>query len=84
MLWSSRCLSQKTLIDKEPNCFTHMGCAFGGFKTRTDVPRLVDQHLAGKLPIDHFISHTLKGVERTNEAIHILESGECLRCVVIY
>ena len=61
-----------------------VGTAFGGFKTRTDVPRLVDQHLAGKLPIDHFISHTLKGVERTNEAIHILESGECLRCVVIY
>ena len=30
------------------------------------------------------ISHTLQGVEKTNEAIHILESGECLRCVVIY
>ena len=26
----------------------------------------------------------LRGVEKTNEAIHILESGECLRCVVIY
>ena len=52
--------------------------------TGTDVPRLVDKHLAGQLPIDHFISHTLQGVEQTNEAIHILESGECLRCVVIY
>jgi len=61
-----------------------VGTAFGGWKTRTDVPKLVDQHLAGKLPIDHYISHTLQGVEQTNEAIHILESGECLRCVVIY
>ena len=61
-----------------------VGTAFGGWKTRTDVPKLVDQHLAGKLPIDHYISHTLQGVDKTNEAIHILESGECLRCVVIY
>merc|ERR1712176_1331062 len=49
-----------------------VGTAFGGFKTRTDVPRLVDKHLAGQLPIDHFISHMLRGVESTNEAIHIL------------
>ena len=55
-----------------------------GTPTGTDVPRLVDKHLAGQLPIEHFISHTLQGVEKTNEAIHILESGECLRCVVIY
>ena len=55
-----------------------------GTPTGTDVPRLVDKHLAGQLPIDHFISHTLQGVESTNETIHILESGECLRCVVIY
>ena len=58
--------------------------AADGTPTGTDVPRLVDKHLAGQLPIDHFISHTLQGVEKTNEAIHILESGECLRCVVIY
>ena len=61
-----------------------VGTAFGGFKTRTDVPKLVDQHLAGELPIDHFITHTLQGVDKTNEAIHILESGKCLRCVVRY
>jgi len=61
-----------------------VGTAFGGWKTRTDVPNLVDLHLAGELPIDQFITHTLQGVEKTNEAIHILESGECLRCVVIY
>ena len=46
--------------------------------------RRVKHASAAKLPIEHFISHTLQGVEKTNEAIHILESGECLRCVVIY
>jgi len=61
-----------------------VGTAFGGWKTRTDVPRLVDQHLAGDLPIDHFITHTLEGVDQTNEAIRILGEGDCLRCVVIY
>jgi len=61
-----------------------VGTAFGGWKTREAVPKLVDQHLAGDLAIDHYITHTLSGVEKTNEAIHILEGGECLRCVVIY
>lgn len=61
-----------------------VGTAFGGWKTRTAVPMLVEKHLAGELPIDHYITHTLQGVEKTNEAIHILESGECLRAVVIY
>merc|ERR1719271_2388420 len=45
-----------------------VGTAFGGWKTRTDVPRLVDAHLAGDLPIDHFITHTLEGVDKTNDA----------------
>lgn len=61
-----------------------VGTAFGGWKTRTDVPKLVDKHLAGQLPIDSYITHTLHGVEKTNEAIHILEGGDCLRCVVVY
>ncbi|KAJ8614046.1 hypothetical protein CTAYLR_005836 [Chrysophaeum taylorii] len=60
------------------------GTAFGGWKTRTDVPKLVDEHLAGQLPIDAYITHVLRGVDKTNEAIHILEGGECLRCVVVY
>ncbi|KAJ1463460.1 hypothetical protein M885DRAFT_493644 [Pelagophyceae sp. CCMP2097] len=61
-----------------------VGTAFGGFKSRTEVPKLIEQHLAGQLPIDHFITHTLQGVEATNEAFHILEGGSCIRCVVIY
>jgi S-(hydroxymethyl)glutathione dehydrogenase / alcohol dehydrogenase len=40
---------------------TWKGTAFGGFKSRTDVPKLVDRYLAGDLPIDHFITHVFKG-----------------------
>jgi S-(hydroxymethyl)glutathione dehydrogenase/alcohol dehydrogenase len=61
-----------------------VGTAFGGWKTRTDVPKLVDQHLAGQLPLDAYVTHTLKGVGATNEAMAVLKGGQCLRCVVIY
>jgi S-(hydroxymethyl)glutathione dehydrogenase/alcohol dehydrogenase len=37
------------------------GTAFGGYKSRTDVPKLVEKHLAGDLPIDHFITHVFDG-----------------------
>lgn len=60
------------------------GTAFGGYKSRTGVPQLVDQHMAGKLPIDHFITHVFKGVDKTNAAIDALHSGDCLRAVVHY
>ena len=40
---------------------TWKGTAFGGYKSRTDVPKLVDQYLAGNLPIDHFITHVYDG-----------------------
>jgi len=60
------------------------GTAFGGFKSRTDVPKLVEKHLNGDLPIDHFITHVFKGVEKTSDAIDALHSGECLRAVVHY
>jgi S-(hydroxymethyl)glutathione dehydrogenase / alcohol dehydrogenase len=60
------------------------GTAFGGFKSRRDVPRLVQRSLDGELPIDHFITHKLNGIETTNEAIDALHSGCCLRAVVRY
>merc|ERR1711862_970441 len=60
------------------------GTAFGGFKSRTDVPKLVEKNLAGELPIDHFITHVINGVAKTNEAIDALHSGSCLRAVVHY
>lgn len=63
---------------------TWKGTAFGGYKSRTDVPKLVDQHLSGQLPIDHFITHVFQGVDKTNDAIDALHSGSCLRAVVHY
>jgi S-(hydroxymethyl)glutathione dehydrogenase / alcohol dehydrogenase len=58
------------------------GTAFGGFKSRKDIPILVERCMKGELPIDHFITHTFHGVGSTNNAIHALHSGECLRAVV--
>lgn len=60
------------------------GTAFGGFKSRRDIPLLVERSMKGDLPIDHFITHKFKGVDKTNDAIHALHSGECLRAVVEY
>lgn len=60
------------------------GTAFGGYKSRTQVPQLVEKHLKGELPVDHFITHVFKGVAETNNAIDALHSGNCLRAVVHY
>jgi len=61
-----------------------VGTAFGGWKSRSDVPELVERYLGGELEVDAYITHTFKGVEGTNEAFHALEGGECLRAVVVY
>lgn len=63
---------------------TWKGTAFGGFKSRRDVPKLVQRCIDGKLPVDHFITHTFEGVKCTNDAIDALHGGSCLRAVVKY
>jgi len=60
------------------------GTAFGGFKSRRDVPLLVDRFMKGDLPIDDYITHEFDGVENTNAAIEALHDGTCLRAVVKY
>ncbi len=60
------------------------GTAFGGFKSRTQVPQLVDNYLSGSLPIDHFITHRLQGVENINKAFDLMHESQCLRVVVEY
>lgn len=60
------------------------GTAFGGFKSRRDVPLLVERFMAGKLPIDDYITHGFDGVNGTNDAIDALHGGTCLRAVVKY
>merc|ERR1712127_1159248 len=60
------------------------GTAFGGFKSRRDVPRLVQRCLDGELEVDHFITHEFEGVEKVVDAIETLHGGNCLRAVVKY
>ena len=63
---------------------TWKGTAFGGWKSRVDVPMLVQQYLGGELPIDHYVTHEYDGVDKINDAIHALHEGNCLRAVVAY
>jgi len=63
---------------------TWKGTAFGGFKSRTDVPMLVNKNLNGELPIADYITHCFEGVDKTNDAIEALHGGSCLRAVVKY
>jgi len=63
---------------------TWKGTAFGGWKTRDDVPKLCEQCVKGELPVDHFITHRFEGVGGTAKAIEALHGGKCLRAVVTY
>ena len=62
---------------------TWMGTAFGGAKGRTDVPRIVDWYLDGKIEIDPMITHTLR-LEDINKGFEMMHSGESIRSVVVY
>jgi len=52
--------------------------------TNAQVPGLVTSYLSGSLPIEHYITHVFDGVEKINDAIHVLHEGQCLRAVVKY
>jgi S-(hydroxymethyl)glutathione dehydrogenase/alcohol dehydrogenase len=57
------------------------GTAFGGARGRTDVPRIVDWYMEGKIQIDPLITHTLP-LDRINEAFDLMHAGESIRTVV--
>jgi S-(hydroxymethyl)glutathione dehydrogenase/alcohol dehydrogenase len=59
------------------------GSAFGGARGRTDVPKIVDWYMEGKLNIDDLITHTLK-LEDINKGFDLMKSGESIRSVVVY
>jgi S-(hydroxymethyl)glutathione dehydrogenase/alcohol dehydrogenase len=59
------------------------GSAFGGARGRTDVPKIVDWYMEGKIRIDPLITHTLPH-ERINDAFDLMHSGESIRTVVTY
>ncbi|AZN71973.1 S-(hydroxymethyl)glutathione dehydrogenase/class III alcohol dehydrogenase [Georhizobium profundi] len=62
---------------------TWKGTAFGGARGRTDVPKIVDWYMEGKIQIDPMITHTLK-LEEINKGFEMMHSGESIRSVVVY
>ena len=59
------------------------GSAFGGARGRTDVPKIVDWYMDGKIQIDPMITHTLR-LEDINKGFDLMHAGESIRSVVVY
>jgi S-(hydroxymethyl)glutathione dehydrogenase/alcohol dehydrogenase len=59
------------------------GTAFGGARGRTDVPKIVDWYMDGKIQIDPMITHVLK-LEEINKGFELMHAGESIRSVVVY
>lgn len=59
------------------------GTAFGGAKGRTEVPKIVDWYMSGKINIDDLITHTMP-LGEINEAFDLMHSGESIRSVVTF
>ena len=59
------------------------GSAFGGALGRTDVPKIVDWYMDGKIKIDELITHIMP-VEDINKGFELMNSGESIRGVVLY
>jgi len=59
------------------------GSAFGGARGRTDVPRIVDWYMDGKINIDDLITHVLP-LERINEGFDLMHAGTSIRAVVTF
>uniref|UniRef100_A0A914RLE4 Alcohol dehydrogenase class-3 n=1 Tax=Parascaris equorum TaxID=6256 RepID=A0A914RLE4_PAREQ len=54
---------------------TWKGSAFGGWKSRDQVPQLVEEYMAGKIKVDEFITHRFD-FAKINEAFEVLHSGK--------
>ena len=59
------------------------GSAFGGAKGRTDVPKIVDWYMDGKINIDDLITHTMP-LEQINQAFDLMHAGKSIRSVIIF
>jgi S-(hydroxymethyl)glutathione dehydrogenase/alcohol dehydrogenase len=59
------------------------GSAFGGAKGRSDVPRIVDWYMSGKINIDDLITHTMP-LNDINRAFDLMHKGESIRSVVTF
>jgi S-(hydroxymethyl)glutathione dehydrogenase/alcohol dehydrogenase len=59
------------------------GTAFGGARGRTEVPKIVDWYMGGKIAIDDLITHTMP-LEKINDAFRLMHEGKSIRSVVIF
>ena len=59
------------------------GSAFGGARGRTDVPKIVDWYMDGKINIDDLITHVMP-LEKINEAFDLMHEGKSIRSVVTF
>ena len=62
---------------------TWKGTAFGGARGRTDVPKIVNWYMAGKIQIDPMITHTMP-LEDINKGFELMHQGKSIRSVVIF
>ena len=59
------------------------GTAFGGVRGRTEVPKIVDWYMEGKIQIDPLITHVMP-LEKINEGFDLMHAGESIRSVVVF
>ena len=59
------------------------GSAFGGARGRTDVPKIVDMYMDGRIDIDSLITHTMP-LDDINKGFDLMHAGESIRSVVLY
>jgi S-(hydroxymethyl)glutathione dehydrogenase/alcohol dehydrogenase len=59
------------------------GSAFGGARGRTDVPKIVDWYMEGKINIDEMITHTMP-LNQINDAFDLMHEGKSIRSVVTF
>jgi len=62
---------------------TWKGTAFGGARGRTDVPKIVDWYMDGRIDIDSLITHVMP-LQDINKGFDLIHSGESIRSVVVY
>merc|ERR1719316_2654023 len=58
------------------------GTAFGGWKSRTEVPKLVQSVMRGEMDVTPYITDKINGLHNVNSSIEALHAGKCLRAVV--
>lgn len=59
------------------------GSAFGGARGRTDVPKIVDWYMEGKIKIDDLVTHVMP-LEKINDAFELMHEGNSIRSVITF